>query len=245
MSDEWILDLRIKLENRLSDILNIVELNKLITDLTIQTLKTITTDLKKIDKGANIISKANNSIQVIGSLDKNSKLKEQKEIIKEQVVVLLLGGLESYLNDVVRGAANNNPETFSFKNEKEKISFSHNLLRADFTLGDVVLEHILSKGFSFQDLRSTLEVFENYVGINIELDDNERDSLILLASLRHVIVHNRSIVDDKFLHQIRETSYASSYKKGQAVEVNDEIINRSRDSILHFSEQIAHGIINK
>jgi len=239
-----VIELRESLELRLNDVLEIIEINSAIIDITQNELQAVRAQLVQMGRGGGLIGTINNKISSLNNISRNPQIISRRNIIVEQVIVLFVGALESYLSDVVRTVGTERPDLFSFDNENEKISFSQTMLKDGFKLGDAILEHILNKKYSFQDLKSSLEVFKKYLSIDIEFLPEQKDSLILLAALRHVIVHNSSKIDRKFITQIRDTSYATRYTVNDNIAIDDSLIQDSKDSILNYADQITAAIIN-
>jgi hypothetical protein len=80
--------------------------------------------------------------------------------------------------------------------------------------------------------------------INIELQTQQKDTLVLMAASRHAIVHNSSKVDRKFLNQVRDTSFASTYSLKDTLNIDDDVVQASKDSILEYADQLTAAIIN-
>lgn len=242
--DSKIIHLREALERRLDDVLEIIEINSAVIDITQQELQAVRDQLIQMGRGGGVMRTIDNKIQALDNVSRNPQITSKRKIIVEQVIVLFLGALESYLGDTVRAIGNERPDLLTFNNENEKISFSQTMLKDGFKLGDAILEHILNKKYSFQDLKSSLDVFDKYMDVSIELQTQQKDSLILMAASRHVIVHNSSKVDRKFMNQIRETSFASAYSINATINIDDETVYRSRDSILEYADQLTAAIVS-
>lgn len=247
MSDELteaILGSRGRLEKRLSDINKITEVNEIIMLVVEKNLETIKKDLELIGRGGGTMKIINNSIALLEKTTNSPEVLALKIIIREQIIVLLTGSLENYLSDTIKVIGNTKPEFFRFKSESENISFNQSMLLDGFTLGDAILEHIENKKYSFQDLKSTIDVFENYLDISLVVDEI-KDLLILMAAMRHIIIHNNSIVDRKFLKQIRDTSYKNNYFLSKHISVDDKTIDDMMSAIKELSDQITSSVINR
>ena len=247
MTDELssaILASREKLEKRLSDIGKITEINDLILLIVEKNLASVKRDLESIGRGGGAMAKIDHALRVLSSTTTNPQVVEQKAIIREQLLVLYTGSLESYLSDTIKLIGNTQPDFFRFKTENENISFNQGMLQDSFTLGDAILEHIENKKYSFQDLKSTLDVFNNYLGIELDVEEY-KDRLILMAATRHIIVHNNSIVDRKFLKQIRDTVYSDKYSLGKMVEVDENMTTEIGQAISELADQVVASIINR
>ncbi len=242
--EEGVLSARKALEKRLADIGRITEINEIIMMVVEKNLAAIKKDLETIGRGGGTMKIIDHSLMLLSNTTTNPKVIELKKIIREQILVLLTGSLESYLSDIVRIIGNSQPDFFRFKTENENISFNQAMLRDSFTLGDAILEHIDNKKYSFQDLKSTIDVFDNYLAIALDLSDI-KDELILMAAMRHVIVHNNSTVDRKFLKQIRDTEYKDNLTLGSAIDVDDDLIESMTMSIKELADRVIAGIIGR
>jgi hypothetical protein len=248
MNDELkgnILQLRVNIEVSLSNILSIVELNDNVIDIANQKLTSLADELDKINIGGGVKQKIENAKKLLSGLASNPQILEQKDVIKEQVIVLFVGTLESYLSEVLKAIGNDNPELFKFKDPNEKITFTQEMLQSGFRLGDAIHEHISAKGYSFQDLGSSLNVFDHYLGISIDLSEDAKENLILCAAYRNSIIHNSSQADRKFLKQVRDTKYNTKYKLNELIKIDDQVISDSKDAINDFADQITAAIVGE
>lgn len=242
--EEAVLSAREALEKRLADISRITEINEIIMMVVEKNLAAIKKDLEAIGRGGGTMKIIDHSLTLLSNTTTNPKVIELKKVIREQILVLLTGSLESYLSDIVRIIGNIQPDFFRFKVENENISFNQAMLRNSFTLGDAILEHIENKKYSFQDLKSTIDVFENYLDISLDVVD-VKDELILMAATRHLIVHNNSIIDRKFLKQIRDTKYRDNFTLGGAIDVDDDLIESMTISIKELADRVIASIIGR
>ena len=242
--EDGIISLRKTLETRLDDVLKIIEINETVINIAKSELSSIGTQLDLMQRGGGISKAISNKIQSLSNIANNPTVVAQKSIITEQVIVLLIGALESYLGDVIKIIGNEQSDLFTFK-EGEKISFSQSMLKGGFSLGDAILEHILNKKFSLQDLKSSLDLFDECLAIHIEFTDAQKDTLVLAAATRHVIVHRSSKVDRQFLKQVRDTAFATMFNLDDNVMVDTEIIEASKDALLSYADQITAAVLSK
>ncbi|MEO7905167.1 MAG: hypothetical protein ABIR91_05250 [Candidatus Saccharimonadales bacterium] len=237
---EYLTDLLADVEERIDHIRTIGDINDDLVSIAVNNLYSVKADLVATGRNGQIINKVNRQINMYDKISLIPEVKKKLPIIYEQMIVLMVGALEVYIADIFRGISNKNPEYLVWKIEKEKISFEPILLAEGFTLGDVIIGHLKSQGFSFQDLRSTLSAFEKYFDIRIELDDVVREKLILAAACRNVIVHNRSTIDGGFQKQVRATSFYDdkNYKKGGKLKIDDTYTNQLGETIKEFCRNI-------
>ena len=231
---EYLNDILADVEERIDHISAIGDVNEDLVKIARVNLESIKADLTATGKNAGILNKVNTQLRMYDQVAMIPALATKFPIIREQMIVLMIGALEVFIADVYKEIANRNAEYFYWNDTKEKITFEPSILREGFTLGDVLTGHLKNKGYSFQDLHSLIRSFEVYCGIQIELDTKSKDMMILGAAARHIIVHNRSEVDSQFLKQIRETIYAKRYKKGKPINVTDDFVAELRDVIKTF-----------
>ncbi|MFZ1801699.1 MAG: hypothetical protein WAW62_01150 [Candidatus Saccharimonas aalborgensis] len=247
MNDELtsaIISNREKLEKRIGDIGRITEINELMLLVVQKNLAAIKKDLEQIGKGGGTAKIIDHSLQLLENTTKSPEVLALKKIIREQIIVLYMGSSETFLSDTIKSVGNIKPEYFRFKTENENITFNQSMLKSNFTLGDALLEHIENKNYSFQDLKSTLNVFTNYLDIQLDVEDI-KDSLIFMAATRHIIVHNSSVVDKKFLKQIRETSWAELYSEGDNIDVDQAMLDGMLIAVQQFADLVVAAMIER
>lgn len=233
-----ILQMRVNISVSIDNALNITEINKNIINIATDLLNDTKKRLASLMVGGGDQKSIEQKINMLSNLSNNPQIATQREVILEQILVLFIGSLEVYLSEIIKTIANKQPELFSFKDDREKITFTQDMLKSGFTLGDAILEHLSIKGYSFQDLKSSLKVFSNYLAKDIEIDTTTKDNLVFCAAARNCIVHSMSIVDRSFIRQIRNTRFSKSYNEGESLIINEEIINNSKESILIYADQI-------
>lgn len=244
---DYLIEILADVEERVNDIGAIGDVNEDLVKIAVNNLEMIKKDLESAGRNLGILQKVNRQLETYQNVAKIPQLTTKFPIIREQMVVLMIGALEVFIADVYRNIANNNPEYFYWNDEKEKISFDPSMLIEGFTLGDVVLGHLKNKGYSFQDLQSLIKSFEVYCGIKIDLEEESKDILIFGAAARHIIVHSRSKIDSAFQKQIRNTSWANDYrdKKGLSIEINDEFVANLGDTIKTFCGYLVTHLIQR
>lgn len=233
-----IVQMRINLSVSLDNALNIIDINKNIIGIAESVLEDTKNRLGELKVGGGVQKAIEQKILMLSNLAENPQITQQREVILEQMLVLFIGALEVYLSEIIKMIANQQPELFTFKDDREKITFTQDMLKSGFTLGDAILEHLAIKGYSFQSLKSSLDVFSNYLGKQIDLESSTRDSLIFCGAARNCIVHNMSIVDLGFVRQVRNTGYAGTLQAGDGLLINEEIIESSKEAILIYADQI-------
>lgn len=239
-----IVENREKLEKRLGDIGRITEVNEIVMLVVQKNLEVVKSDLKKIRKGGGTAKIIDHSLLLLDKTTSSPEIIDLKKIIREQIVVLYMGSVETFLSDTIKTIGNIKPDFFKFREEKENITFNQSMLQSNFTLGDAILEHIENKNYSFQDLKSTLGVFSHYLDISLDIEEL-KDPLILMAATRHIIVHNSSIVDRKFIKQIRDTSWSDLYGEDDPIEIDQIILDTMLIAVQQFADTVVAAIIER
>jgi len=240
--EDYLTEILADIDDRIKDIKAIGDINEDLVKIAISGLNMIKTNLGSTQGNLGIKAMVDRQLNTYQQVSRIPALASKFPIIREQMVVLMVGALEVFVSDIYKSIANNNPEYFCWA-EKEKIAFDPLLLSGGFTMGDAIIGHMKNSGVSFQDLQSMVDSFEKYCRIRIELDPCTRDNLILGAAARHIIVHNRSIIDLAFLKQIRNTQFALSgiYVKDHKIEIDDSFITQISESINSFcSDVVTH-----
>lgn len=240
-----IVSLQESLALRIDGALRIIELNDQIISIATGNLGWVANELQKIGMGGGLISTISNKAQVLSKLRDNEDIKKQMPILREQVVVLFVGSLEAYCGDVIRLVGNERSDLFKFQNSDEKITFDQVMLRDGFRLGDAILEHIIAKGNSLQDLQSSLRAFSQYLNIKVELSSEHRDALILIAASRNIVIHNSSKINRKFLNQIGRTVYKDVFVIDETISIENGTIDLAKEAIEDYASQITDALIDR
>lgn len=237
--EDYLTEILADLDDRIKDIKAIGDVNEDLVKIAVTNLTSIKDELDLTQGNLGLKAKIDRQLKTYKMVSRIPELATKFPVIREQIVVLMVGALEVFLSDIYKSIANHNPEYFIWS-EKEKIAFDPLLLSGGFTMGDAIIGHMKNSGVSFQDLKSTIDSFEKYCKIKIDLEDNVRDTLIIAAAARHIIVHNRSTIDLSFLKQIRSTRHATSglYINRNKIEIDDNFITEISESVSSFCSDI-------
>ncbi len=147
-----------------------------------------------------------------------------------QALVILMGNAESITKELFRNLLRQNVRSVNFK-ENMQISLKSVLAVAnDADLANVVLQKLESESnpadkLNFQNMLQMKGIFKGY--LNIELDNDIANSLNKYWQIRHLIIHNGSVFDQRCIHNINKTDpdFAKSYTVGDKVTVNKVMYN--------------------
>lgn len=239
---DYLSDLVDRHTNRIQEIATIANINGVLIEIAVNDLKSIKNDLDATGRNIPIRTKVERQIEKYKMVARLPDLQPQFSILRGQIVVLIIGSQEAFLGDAIKLVADKDPDKLVWQDEKEKISFEPMLLSAGFTLGDIIMAHLKNRNYSFQDLKSSLDAIERYLGAQIQLDGETRDILILASAWRNVIVHNKSEVDHAFLRQLRGTAYKDAYKFGEELDISEEDISTLISATTSFASKVVDGI---
>lgn len=142
-----------------------------------------------------------------------------------QALVILMGNAESITKELFRNLLRQNVRSVNFK-ENIQISLKSVLFATnDADLADVVLQKLESESnpadkLNFQNVLQMKGIFKGY--LNIEIDKGVTNSLNKYWQIRHSIIHNGSVFDQRCIDNINKTDpeFAKSYTVGDKVTVN-------------------------
>ncbi len=185
-----------------------------------------------------------NQIDMLSKLKDNPQIKEVLPVVSGQQVVLFVSSFESYLKELAKLIGDDHIGLIAWP-EKSSGKIDLTVLSGrSVTMGDLVLAILEQHDINFQDLKSTKRFFEEYIGINLEIDEQYEQNIILAAAIRHSIVHSGGIADDKFVKQIRNLpdSVRKRYKHNRSIEIDGLDISTFRDSFINFSQALKDGL---
>jgi hypothetical protein len=200
-----LLEIESRLETQLTSVKDLSNFDRKITDLCTNHLEQLNSRYRSAPfKTTNQVYLCENTIGVIKNIRTNDSLRMHYNTMHNQCIVLAVSFFTSAISDIFRYSVQKSSEvgTLPASNEDIKLSIKE-LQDLSFNLTHHVADIILKKkDISFQDMQSTVRVFESYLSIKIPKDEVCNDIILAQAS-RHSIVHNHSIADEKFMNQIK------------------------------------------
>lgn len=216
-----------------------------VSEILLGFLEALKKENEKISGFALYKEKIDRVIQQIQSIKSHPVLKTKYEVMYNQAIVLLVSNLEASLIDLVVKLVDEYHEIIRWPKEDKKIVFEVGTLNYKFpSLGELVVES-LSNEFNFQDLQSTLRFFKDYLGIDLNLENILKDTLIKYQALRHVIIHSFSKIDESFLKQMRNTALAKRYAINERVKLKESDYIEAKDAFLKLISGLIDGIHSK
>jgi hypothetical protein len=128
--------------------------------------------------------------------------------------------------------------------EQHEIKFTvKELQNLKVELNDAIPDPIAEgPGVSFQDTKSIQRIFKDYLDVDIPRDEVTNDVSVELA-LRHVLVHNGSIVDRKCFRQTEDSlprTFRREIKLGETINFNTEEIRAVGATMIEYMQRLAH-----
>lgn len=199
---------------------------------------------------ANRASRTKKSLNT--ALEDRPIIKSVEKTLRDQSLVATVTNMEVFLKGLFVYSVGNYPKiVLSIDKYSKGMKIPIHKIKeiidnpSDPHIGEIILS--CDDSIKFQDLNSTLRTFQNCLDI-VFLDqeiNNTKDEIILAHGLRHVIVHNRGIIDEAFKKQIHGTKYQNLFQLGDTIDLDDEMVLKLIDSISEFSEKLVNKVKDK
>ena len=210
-------------DNYLKSIDDLIDIGTDVSNIIIESLKNLNKEYTSIPGFIQFKEKLERNIEMAENIKSHPLLKEKYQIIYNQALVLIVSAFESFMANLLARLINDFPEKVIWP-EKKTIGINLNLLKYYSSVGDLILKSLKGEP-NFQDWQSISRFLKESLKINIEKDISlgEREKIILYQAIRHIIIHNSSIIDTDFLKQIRDTKIFSEYenKKDNKIEIKE------------------------
>lgn len=182
-----------------------------------------------------------NSIKLLESICQSGPKRSKYKPIYSQSIVLLVSYFSSTISSIFNDTLTfylNNLEKVPKSLAKEEFKFNlSELNELEYDLSTEIGRMIARKAdISFQDMQSIYRAFKRY--FNIEIEKNYHvDNIITAQSLRHAIVHNAEIIDNKCKRQIdiaNNRTIERAFSVGDTIEVNKDDLVAIADSMKSY-----------
>jgi len=243
-------DIKNSFEKNSNSVIELMNFDRIILDFCINHIESLNNKLKKL-KITNPYMLADNTVSALTNIRKNNSMRNQYRSIFNQCLVLLVSHFTSAIEDIFRigvdmiiveGRLNSNEIDDSIKISINELRYLNFDLSGNF--GDLLMR---KKGISFQDMQSLNRTFKQYLGFSIEIN-NELNNIIFAQAARHTIIHASSIVNEKFMYQIRDTKprdLKTNIKCGDNIEINPDEILLVSNSMKSFINNCITQIYNQ
>ncbi len=240
-----------KFELQISSVFKIIEFDKEYVEIVVKQLK----ELKKKLIGFGIqnpIYHPTSQIKLLSSLIQSGPKQRKYQPVYNQCLVLLVSYFASTINSILNEGLNyylNNSDNLPDKvaNQEFKLSLRE-LQELQFDLSEKIGSIIVRKSdISFQDMKSIARAFEQFLGITIQKDEDV-DNIITAQALRHIIVHNSEIIDDKCIKQLTNAGnrkFVEDVEPNKKAVIDADDLNIVKASMLNYANNLFQLIKDK
>ncbi|MFA6974125.1 MAG: hypothetical protein WC238_05310 [Parcubacteria group bacterium] len=232
-------------EDNLKQVDQLGEIGSDVGNILLDMLENLKSDNEQMPAFLPYKQKLDNVIDQIKKLKDHSILTKKYSIIYNQSVVLIVASFESFMNDLVRDIIDYHSEIVSWP-EKKQISFDPDVLKySSPTIGGLIIRSSLREKYNFQDLQSTINFLKDYLGLEVNIVKDLKDSLIECQALRNAIMHNSAKIDERFLKQVRNINTSTQYNNGDPINLNKTDYAKAKDSFEKFASEIVRMVLSK
>lgn len=178
--------------------------------------------------------------------------REQEKIsnkLYQQGIVLLVGSSESLLRDAFRNLIRNNLDKISIK-DKHAFTFTEIQKAGKEGFPDLVLEKLENisepaEKLNFQNIEQTKGLFKGYLEITFS-SDLPFLNLHKYWQIRHIIVHKRGVVDQKFLNNLAAAKIdVKIYKEGENINISRENYDECLNDLMMLFQDLDKQVSEK
>lgn len=164
--------------------------------------------------------------------------------INQYIIISSCSYFDNFLNEITRLFLQIKPSVLA--SDKKSISFYELIQKSR----ELIIESIIDKEvfeLSYKRIDERIKYLSEKFELDIESTEEEVtffsnkinfSSLIEIFAIRNIIVHNKGVVNKKFLELVPKTNYS----EGEMISVNDELINNIITILLKISTCIFRQI---
>jgi len=189
-------------------------------------------------------------IEMIERIRQNDSLKPSYQIVYNQCIVLLVSYFSSAVEDIFKKAFSAKLKSGNLgklATEEFKISVEQ-LVSEEWA--DVFVQK--KDDINFQDMKSTLRSFENYLGCPEIKRTQTINNIILAQAMRHCIVHNGCAVNSRTMNQLRDATprtIKTDICDRTTVQFNEDEVRQVKADMLSFvrllSKKVLEALVKK
>ncbi|HMM21814.1 MAG TPA: hypothetical protein PKA10_13935 [Selenomonadales bacterium] len=242
MGNGRILEVQHNFQSNVLLVYDLMNFDETILNFGIDSLKDLISRQKKFNI-TNPLATAESTLRNFENIRQNGSLRPKYNEIFNQCVVLLVSYFSSAIGDIFKVALTqkiNQGMDDNLAKEEIKVTLAELQNCSSEMLGELV---VLKKEISFQDMQSIRRVFQTYLDIDIEKDQNV-NNIITGQACRHVIVHSGAIIDKRLIKQISQATprdIKPEIKTGEKIQFDPEEIKIVGESMKRY----INGVIEK
>ncbi len=101
-----------------------------------------------------------------------------------------------------------------------------------------------SESLNFQNMQSIQGIFEGYFNINLDLGEDLRKRLHKYYQIRHIILHNNSKVDQRFLDNLEAADISTEgYNLGEQIILKESDYKDAKEAFMDFFEKLQKVVL--
>lgn len=156
--------------------------------------------------------------------------------------MLLIGSSESIIRELFRQLLRNNLRKIKSKDEITFTLSEVKKARTDEDFGDMLLlkledEKNPAEKLNFQNMKQFEGIMNGY--FEIKIDDQDLTILHEFWQKRHIIIHNSSIIDKRFIKNLQAASIDTlKYKEGELIKVTMKDFKSCKQSLAKLFTKI-------
>lgn len=161
----------------------------------------------------------------------------------KSLLVTLITILEEYLKDICLWVYNKKPVIY--KSDSKKIVLAYSEIIEIGTIEDLkikIIEKTINNIRKNNIADSFKELFIKKFKCNIPDFDTQKDDIKEISEIRNIIIHNNSIIDEKFLSRIPNRN---KYHKNQKLSIDTDFLRSSIYKSIYFIKNIDQVICEK
>lgn len=231
-------------EEQLDKVLNIIEFDREYLQITIDQLEEHKDALIKFGI-ENKRYHPDSPINLLKTLIRSGPSQSKYQPVYNQCLVLQISHFASAISAIFNESLSHyleKPALISAKAKNLEFRFKlGELIELEYDLSTEIGQIIARKSdISFQDMKSLAKAFDTFFSVKIEKNVNV-DNIIAAQALRHVIVHNGEVVDERCLRQLQSASRRTFYREietGSKIAIHRKHIEAVKKSMLSYASNL-------
>ncbi len=231
-------------KEQLDKVLNIIEFDREYLQIAIDQLERHKDELVKFGL-ENKRYHPDSQINLLKTLVRSGPSQSKYQPVFNQCLVLQVSHFASAISSTFNESLSHyleNPTLISEKAENLEFRFRlSELIELEYDLSTAIGQIIARKSdISFQDMKSITNAFETFFSVEIK-KNVDVDNIIAAQALRHVIVHNGEVVDQKCLRQLQSAGKRNFYRNikiRSKIAIQREHIETVQKSMLSYVDNL-------
>ena len=212
--------------------------------------------LKKLIEQNKVFSQQqvlNNALNTLNNIEDESIINAESEAWKKlypQALIIIVSIAEQLFKDTFEELIAKNLEKLSVLDEKpikfkELRDKSFNFSREDWielAVKTIYGDNNPTERINFQNVISIKEIFNKYFDISLDISDDLQKEIHFFYQVRHLIIHNSSKVDSRFIKNLAKAGITKSFVQNEKILVCKEDYENCKNAFLTYFEMLENSI---